>query len=86
MLNGGLDFLFSYIKKKGGGILEGYFVRKNICGMNLSTSRRIGRGLPFGKLKAPSTAEGLEVHSELRPFTPSLRTEPRAEGCRIILI
>jgi hypothetical protein len=39
--------------------------------VNLSTPRPKGRGLPFDKLKAPSTAEGLEVHPEPYIRTPS---------------
>lgn len=40
--------------------------------------RTSGRGLPFDKLKAPSTAEGLEVHPEQRLSTPPLKEGLRA--------
>jgi hypothetical protein len=42
-----------------------------ISGANLSTPRPEGRALPFDKLKAPSTAEGLKVHPAPR-FSPRL--------------
>ena len=42
--------------------------------MNLSTPRPKGGGLPFDKLRAPSTAEGLEVHPEPR-FLSTLKGE-----------
>jgi energy-coupling factor transport system ATP-binding protein len=53
--------------------------------VNHSTPRPEGRGLPFDRLKAPSTAEGLEVHPErrLQPglerrgFAPSKRVKIR---------
>jgi inosine-uridine nucleoside N-ribohydrolase len=46
--------------------------------VNLSTPRPEGRGLPLDKLKALSKIEGLKVHPEPRPFTPSLKTGLRA--------
>jgi hypothetical protein len=46
---------------------------------NLSTPRPEGQGLPFDKLKAPSTVEGLEVHPEPRLSTlPSKKAGLRA--------
>jgi len=43
--------------------------------MNLSTPWPKGQGLPFDKLKAPSTVEGLEVHPEPCSSTPPSKAE-----------
>jgi len=47
--------------------------------VNLSTRRPKGRGLPFDKLKAPSTVEGLEVHPEPCPL-PRLESRGSARS------
>jgi len=41
--------------------------------VNPSTPRPEGQGLPFDKLKAPSTTEGLRVDPERRSLTPPLK-------------
>jgi len=43
--------------------------------MNLSTPWPKGQGLPFDKLKAPSTVEGLEVDPEPCSSTPPSKAE-----------
>jgi xanthine dehydrogenase YagT iron-sulfur-binding subunit len=51
--------------------------RKEKSGVNLSTPRPENQGSPFDKLKAPSRAEGLEVHPEPNSATPPSKAELR---------
>ena len=51
-----------------GGLLHGVWTQ-----VNPSTPRPESQGLPFDKLKTPSTAEGLKGDAEPRLLTPSLK-------------